>query len=292
MKRTALDMGATDLLNKPVDQKDLIARIRSSVKLKQQYDELKGQHELLKENVQRTMAELWASQLEIILKLRIAAEDKYEDTGNHIIRVGCFSRAVAIALKLDEEFIDTLVLAAPLHDIGRVNTPDAHFLKSEKSDDEKQPPRSEPGKIGRGILSEDAKLNSIVERYAILHFQEFNTGQRNPVVGMAAEIATYCRERWDGSGYPDGLSGDDIPLSARIVAIALVYDALRSHFRKEGALSTEKALEYLSFGSGTLFDPRVYNAFVASFDEIQMIETEFADDLFIDSELLDEIATC
>ena len=139
LRRRALDLGATDLLEKPVDTDDLIARIRNALRLKSIQDELKSQNELLEQRVRERTAELEASRLEVIRRLAMAAEFRDEETGNHVIRVGLYSRLIAEAMGFNADFVESLGLAAPLHDIGKIGIPDSILLKPGRlTDDEFQ----------------------------------------------------------------------------------------------------------------------------------------------------------
>ncbi len=129
LKRQALDLGADDLLSKPVDADDLVARLRSVLRLKESQDELATQNERLEERVCERTAELYRSRMEVVWRLGKAAEYRDDETGNHVIRVGCMCRIIAETMGMDREFIENLFVAAPLHDIGKIGIPDTVLLK-------------------------------------------------------------------------------------------------------------------------------------------------------------------
>ena len=282
LKRRALDMDAADLLKKPVETEELIARLRSALRMKEYSDALKQHNKLLEVRVQERTAELEESRIDIIWRLGKAAEYRDEETGNHVIRVGCYSRAVGRSLKLDEHFCNTLFLAAPLHDIGKIGIPDSILLKPGKLADEEWIAMRSHCQIGASILNDRCKLMPIAARIGCKFADSFTSESTpNPVIEMAATIAISHHERWDGTGYPNGLSGDEIPLVGRIVAVADVYDALRSRRPYKEPMDTERALEVLSEGAGSHFDPNVVDAFHQAFGEIEAIEREFSDDAML-----------
>jgi two-component system response regulator RpfG len=192
---------------------------------------------------------------ETLLRLARAGEFRDEETGYHLIRMSRYARLIAGAIGLEREEIETVELAAPLHDIGKIGIPDQILLKPSKLDDtEWQVMRRHPV-IGHEILK----------------------GSASKYVRMGALIALGHHEKYDGSGYPNGLVGDHIPLCARIVAVADVYDALTSIRPYKPAWSSDKAFEYLVSQRGRHFDPRLVEAFAARRKEIEEIQTEWRD---------------
>lgn len=277
LKWRALDSDAADLLNKPVDPNDLVARLRSVLRTKRYADQLRNQNELLEQRVQERTAELVASRIDILWRLGKAAEFRDEETGNHVIRVGSYSRAVARAMGLDEEFTDTLFMAAPLHDIGKIGIPDSILLKPGKLSDDEWGVMRQHCQIGVAILSDECKFMHVARRYSDTSLSESEDLVANPVMELAATIAASHHEKWNGLGYPNALKGSEIPLAGRIVAIADVYDALRSERPYKKAFSVDRSLEILNEDSGSHFDPDVVTGFFDAFDDIRSIENEFAD---------------
>ncbi len=287
LKRRALDGDAADLLNKPIDSLDLIARLQSVLRIKSYGDRLKQYNKLLEQSVKDRTAELVASRIDILWRLGKAAEFRDEETGNHVIRVGSYSRAVARAMGLDENFTETLFLAAPLHDIGKIGIPDSVLLKSGKLSDDEWRLMRQHCQIGVSILSDECKFMHVAERYAEVMLAKSEFKVNNPVIDLAVTIAASHHEKWNGSGYPNQLSREAIPLAGRIVAIADVYDALRSQRPYKQAFSIERSLDILRADSGSHFDPTVVAAFFDSYEDIQSIEGEFSDYVSLPSHQVD-----
>ena len=277
LKRQALDLDAADLLNKPVDTYDLIARLKSVLRTKEYSDKLKESNELLERRVRVRTAELNASRIDILWRLGKASEFRDEETGNHVVRVGCYSRVVALALGLDSDYCDNLFLAAPLHDIGKIGIGDDVLLKPGRLTDDEWVTMRRHCEFGVSILTDPGNFMNIASRFFSSQGIVELIGTSNPVLELAAEIAATHHEKWDGSGYPARLAGEEIPLSGRIVAIADVYDALRSERPYKQPFSVEKSLAILRESSGSHFDPQVVEAFINNFEEIQSIENEFGD---------------
>ncbi len=283
LKEKALDLGAVDLLNKPVEPGQLIARLRSVLRLKADQDALRDSNVRLAEELQRKSADLAQSRMSVVCRLGMAAEFRDEDTGNHVIRVGCYSRAVAAALGLPRASLETLLLAAPLHDIGKIGIPDSVLLKPGPLDDEEWTIMQRHCEIGWQILRDQSKaVVPLYDWYASeLQSLAASADGGDPVLEIAATIALTHHERWDGTGYPQRLRGEDIPLESRIVAIADVFDALTSNRPYRGARPEDEALSIIESTSGSHFDPRVYEAFRKSLPELRSIRTRFDDGVVV-----------
>lgn len=278
LKAKALNLDAADLLNKPVQVDDLVARLRSVLRIKSYADQLHDEKSLLEQRVKQRTAELNASRVDILWRLGKAAEYRDEETGNHVVRVGSYSRVIAKTMGQDEAFCDTIFLAAPLHDIGKIGVPDAVLLKPGKLNEEEWVAMRAHCEIGVSILTDTCHLKRFASQLASPGLVEMILSDcSNPVIDMAARIAQSHHEKYDGSGYPDGIAGDDIPLVGRIVAIADVYDALRSRRPYKVPFSVERSVSILKESSGSHFDPQVVDAFLDSFREIQAIDNEFSD---------------
>jgi len=278
LRRQALDLGATDLLNKPVEPEDLLARLRSVLQLKASQDQLKAYNELLERRVEERTEELSRSRLEIIWRLGKAAEQRDEETGNHVIRVGCTSRVVAEVLGMDRPFVETIFLAAPLHDIGKIGIPDEILRKRGPLTPAEQAVMKRHCLIGASILGDDC-----MARIAFLEWR--GTGSHaevesvhNPFLQMAASIALTHHEKWDGSGYPQGLAGTQIPLESRIVAICDVFDAMTSERPYKRPYPEHETLHIIRDAVGSHFDPHVHAAFLSGLPQIRSIRKRFADD--------------
>ena len=277
LKRRALDLGALDLLNKPVDPEDLLARLGSALRLKAHEDKLNRYRRLLERRVRERTAELFQSRLEILWRLGQIAEQRDEQTGNHVVRVGCMSRVVAEAMGMDGETAETLFLAAPLHDIGKVAIPDAILLKRGPLSPGEWAVMQQHCLIGERILRDNCRLRAAFVRWRAGALLDEEGPTENPLLRTAAIIARTHHEKWDGSGYPMGLSGDAIPIESRIVAIADVYDALTHERPYKPAFSESTALEIIADASGGHFDPDVHRAFLDAMPEIRIIHQQFDD---------------
>ncbi len=260
LKRQALDLGAADLLGKPVDPEDLVARLRSVLRLKAYEDQLAAANAELEARVQQRTAELYRSRTEVIWRLGKAAEYRDNETGNHVIRVGCTSRILAETLAMDREFVETLFLAAPLHDIGKIGIPDSILTKTGPLSEEEWKVMQTHCWIGVKIIQEDAWAEAALDQWMRRLRDEERIGPDNPILEMAASVALTHHEKWDGSGYPQKLAGEEIPIEGRIVAVADVFDALTSHRRYKAAYSEAEALRIMGESVRRHFDPQVYAA--------------------------------
>ncbi|MCX7427910.1 MAG: response regulator [Planctomycetia bacterium] len=277
LKRQALNLGAADLLSKPVEPEDLVARLRNVLRLKDYEDALRTQNEVLEERVRARTRDLLHARLDIIWRLGKAAEHRDDATGNHVIRVGCTSRVIAEMLGKDPDFVETLFLAAPLHDIGKIGIPDAVLLKRGPLSPGEWEVMKRHCQIGARILREDGIAKTAFWEWRDPSAAPDDPDQKNPFLEMAASIAMAHHERWDASGYPRGLAGEEIPPEARIVAISDVFDAVCSRRPYKEAYDEDRALEIIRDGEGTHFDPDVLAAFLDSLPEIRSIRERFAD---------------
>jgi putative two-component system response regulator len=276
-KLEALNGGANDLLSKPVHAGELVARIRNVLSVKAYQDALRRHSESLEDAVRRRTSELEASRLDVIRCLARAAEFRDDDTGSHIVRVGRYARILGRQMGLAPALLDVLEPAAQLHDVGKIGIPDAILLKPGKlAPDEFQWMQKHCGfgkKIVECLPDRDAQL---IRRHSELGARILETG-RSPILEMAKRIALTHHERWDGSGYPLGLSGEDIPLEGRITAVADVFDALSSKRKYKPAFPLVKCFQILEDGRGTQFDPAVLDAFFACRDQIVDVQIALAD---------------
>ncbi len=264
-----LKLGAVDYITKPISPSILLARVENHLKIKAANDFLKDKSQFLELEVNKRTKEIAAIQDVAILALASLAETRDNETGNHILRTKFYVKALAEYLQdhprfkhfLTDHTIHVLHKSAPLHDIGKVGIPDSILLK--------------PGSFTREEF-EIMKTHTTLGRDAIVH-AETHLGTTVEFLKYAKEIAYSHQEKWDGSGYPEGLAGDDIPISARLMALADVYDALISHRVYKEGMSHEKAMQLILEGRGTHFDPDMTDAFAALTDEIQKIATSFPD---------------
>ena len=279
LKRQALGLGATDLLSKPVEREDLVARVQSVIRLKEAQDKLAAHNELLERRVEQRTTELAASRLDIIWRLGKAAEYRDEATGNHVIRVGCYSWILAKALGTETDFAETVFLASPLHDIGKIGVPDRILLKRGALTEDEWAIMKQHCAIGAQILEHDP-LHSKAFRAWRRHAQPDAPRHacHNPVLRLAASIARTHHERWDGTGYPDGLRGSAIPLESRVVALCDTYDALRSERPYKGPCTESESLDIIGQGRGREFDPEIHSAFERCAGDFRTIREEFGDE--------------
>lgn len=268
-ERHGLELGAVDYITKPVSPPILMARVKAHLALKSAADFLRDKNAYLEEEVVRRTQEVSAIQDVTIMVMASLAETRDTETGNHIRRTQNYVKILALQLKahprfatfLNERNIQMLYKSAPLHDIGKVGIPDRILLK--------------PGKLTPEEF-EIMKTHTTLGRDAIDHAESM-LGMPVDFLNVAKEIALSHQEKWDGSGYPQGLKGDDIPIAARLMAVADVYDALISRRVYKAPIPHEQAVEIVRQGRGQHFDPDVVDAFLASSDVFHEIALRYAD---------------
>jgi len=257
---TGIEKGADDFLTKPPDAKELALRLKNNLRNKEFHDFLAQHNRILEETVAKRTRELRKGYVETVHRLTLAAEYKDEETGAHIRRISYYTRELAGALGMPAEFCECIFYASPMHDIGKVGIPDAILLKNGPLTNEEWEIMKTHSYLGAKILQ----------------------GSDSPFLRMAEDIAYAHHERWDGKGYPRGLSGDDIPLTARIMNICDQYDALRSKRPYKPAFDHEKTVGIITRGDGRTmpehFDPRVLAAFEKMTDIFADIFTTYRDD--------------
>ncbi len=238
VKVRALSLGAKDFLAKPFDVEEVLLRIRNLLETRSLYRSLEEQNAALECRVRERTRALEETELEVLERLSAAAEFRDDDTGQHTQRVGELAARLAGAIGLPAAQVELIRLAAPLHDVGKIGVPDSVLLK--------------PGKLTPAEF-EVMKAHTLVGARLL-------SGGRSALVTMAERVARSHHERWDGLGYPDGLSGEQIPIEARIVAVVDVLDAL-SHARPyREAWPMAKVLDLIRAGRGTHFDPTLADA--------------------------------
>lgn len=274
----AVELGATDFLNKPVDASELVPRVRNVLVVKCYQDELRHHRDTLEGAIRQRTAELENSRSDLVHCLARAAEYRDDDTGQHVLRVGRYTRLIAEALGLQEELIEMLEQAALLHDIGKIGIPDAVLLKPGRlTEDEFALMQKHPG-FGKRILSSHSSGDEIMlKRHAEVGAHILEVGSSR-LLEMSRTIALTHHERWDGTGYPLGLKGTDIPLVGRITAVADVFDALSSRRTYKKAFPLDECFQIMQDSRGTHFDPEVLDAFLSVRDKVVSVQLYFADE--------------
>ena len=254
-KKQAFDCGARDYVTKPFNAEELLARVDSllSVELANRY--MRSQNEILEQKVRERTQEIHDTRLQVVRRLGLAAEYRDNETGLHIIRMSKFAEVLGNAVGMPEDQCDLLLNAAPMHDIGKIGIPDHILLKPGKLDPEERIIMETHAQIGANILS----------------------GDDSELLKMAHDIALTHHEKWNGSGYPNKLKGEDIPITGRITALADVFDALTSARPYKKAWPIEDAIEFIQKQSGEHFEPLLVKLFLENMDEILQIREQYAE---------------
>ncbi len=268
-EQKGLDCGAVDYITKPISPPIALARIRNHLALKAAADQLRQHNARLEAEVARRTHQIQQTQDVTITAMASLAEARDDETGNHIRRTQHYVKLLAQALQphpkfaafLSGEVPELLFKSAPLHDIGKVGIPDAILLKPGRLTPEEFEIMKTHTTLGRNAIAKAERLMD--EPSSFLRF--------------AREIAYSHQEKWDGSGYPQGLAGDAIPISARLMALADVYDALISRRVYKPAFSHEEAVRIVGEGSGRHFDPDIVAAFLAIHEDFRQVSMHFAD---------------
>jgi putative two-component system response regulator len=268
-EKTGFDAGAVDYITKPVSQPILLARVRNHLALKSAADFLKDKNRYLLAEVARRTDQVQIIQDVTIMAMASLAETRDNATGNHIRRTQHYVRVLAeklntlphYASEFDEGTIASLFKSAPLHDIGKVGIPDAILLK---------PDKLTPAEF------EIMKTHTVLGRDTILAAEKL-IGAPSSFLRHAREIAVSHQEKWDGTGYPEKLKGDAIPMSARLMAVADVYDALISRRVYKPPFLHEVAVNMIREGRGRHFDPHITDAFLLIQDDFRAIARRYAD---------------
>ena len=277
IKREALDLGANDFLKKPVDPHDLIPRVQNALFVKLHLDHMTNQAAQLEAIVQERTAELFQSRQQLIISLARAAEHRDNETGNHVIRVGRYAGLIAKSIGWEPDQVKLLEQAAQLHDVGKIGIPDSILFKPGKLEPQEYDYMKRHCAIGKEIIEPLSEKDFEIYKSHVTVGDSILRNQSSPMLLMASRIAQTHHERWDGTGYPVGLSGEDIPIEGRITAIADVFDALSSSRPYKKAFSREKCFEILEEGRGTHFDPVLLEAFFSNSEEIIKVQLDFMD---------------
>ncbi|MFY9088865.1 HD-GYP domain-containing protein [Arcobacter aquimarinus] len=268
-EKLGFDLGANDYITKPISPPILLARVKTQLENKAISDFLRDKNEFLEKEIEKRTKDVVAIQNVTIFAMASLAETRDNETGNHIKRTSNYVKMLAKKLQnhpkfkayLTDEMIDTLYKSAPLHDIGKIGIPDYILLK--------------PGKLTPEEF-EIMKTHTTLGKEAIEHAEK-ELGYEVDFLKTAKEIAYSHQEKYDGSGYPLGLKGDEIPISARLMSIADVYDALRSKRIYKNSLNLEMTLKIMKEGRGSHFDPDMLDAFLEIYDEFEVVASNFVD---------------
>lgn len=249
-EQIGFELGAVDYITKPVSPAIVKARVKAQLAL---YDQARHLEKLVQERTEQ----LNETRVEIIRRLGRAAEFKDNETGMHVIRMSWFSRFLAEAICKDDDWCELLYNAAPMHDIGKIGIPDGVLLKPGKLDEDEWQIMKMHADYGAEIIGEHP----------------------SPLLQMAKSIAITHHEKWDGSGYPNGLKGAEIPLAGRIIAVADVFDALTSERPYKKAWTEQDALTLLRKDAGTHFDPELVPYFETCLPRIREIQAQYKEKL-------------
>ncbi len=253
VRHKALELGAHDFLNKPIDKTELLARVKNLLILRETQLALSDRAAWLAIEVKKATEDLRAREKEMVLRLSRAAEHRDPETGQHLLRMANYSRLISRELGLSEAEQELIMEAAPMHDLGKIATPDAILLKN-----------------GKFVDSEFAIMKAHSQ-----HGYDILCGSDSLLLRTAASMALTHHEKFDGSGYPEGLSGEAIPLHGRIIAVADVFDALTSVRPYKKAWTLEDASKLLKENSGTHFDPKCIEAFFRAWNDVLEIHDKY-----------------
>jgi two-component system response regulator RpfG len=254
-KKRSLEAGATDTISKPIDPVECRARCANMLNLRMQKKIIMSKSQLLEQRIDDATGQIRAREQETLFRLAKAGEYRDEETGNHIIRMAKYSRLIAEQLGLEASHCDLIESAAPMHDIGKIGIPDQILRK--------------PGKLSPEEFT-------IMKTHPLIGFRILQDSPSKYLM-LGATIALAHHEKYDGTGYPYGSKGEKIPLEARIVAVADVYDVLTSYRPYKAPWSSEDSLEYLTANRGKHFDPLCVDAFIAQFSKVEFIQNQLRD---------------
>ena len=255
VKYQFLNLGVVDFLQKPADASEIIARARNLISLHVATVSLKNHNQELTNGVREMTKALAERERESLIVLARAAESRDPHTGSHLTRMASYSKVIALALGLSEVQADEIYLAAPMHDVGKIGIPDRILLKEGKLTPDEWIEMRRHTNYGYDILG-----NSVT-----------------PILKLGGEIALNHHEAWDGSGYPNGKKGHEIPLSARIVSVADIFDALMSSRPYKNAWLLDDAMNELTNMAGIRLDPECVDAFMRSIDSVKQIISNHVD---------------
>ncbi len=255
IRHRALSAGARDFLGKPLDVSEVVCRIRNMLEVRILHNKHRNLNQILEEQVRARTQELEETRQEVIHRLGRAGEYRDNETGNHVIRMSQFSFLLAREMRLPAKQCLLILNASPMHDIGKIGIPDKILLK--------------PGKLE---ADEWEIMKTHVNKGA-----EILSGNDSKLMVAARNIAQHHHEKWDGSGYPEGLSGEEISIEGRVVAVCDVFDALTSERPYKKAWEVDDAVSWMQDQKGKHFQPELLDAFIKTLPEVNKIRDEFTD---------------
>ncbi len=255
-RNRALAAGAADFVNKPFDQTEVLLRVKHLLHVRSAYKIKAELADRLESMVEERTRELSRATDVLIARLAKAGELRDNETGRHVLRVGRYARAIAEGAGLPSQICFMIEKAAPLHDLGKIGIPDSILLKNARLDDDERKVMDTHAAIGAELLQE----------------------HESALVKMASSIALNHHEKWDGSGYPAGLSGESIPIEGRITAISDVFDALTTLRPYKETWSVDDAVEEITKSAGSHFDPGLVKVFVDNLDKMLEIRETLKDE--------------
>lgn len=253
--KRSLSMGARDFITKPFDHMEVSYRIFNMLEVRTLYKQHYEQEKILEKKVKNRTLLLEKSNMDMIRRLGQASEHRDNETGMHILRMSMACEKLTLAIGLDEQFAKNMLTASPLHDLGKIGIPDNILLKNGKLDDEEW---------------------TIMKTHTTIGFDLLNN-HASEIVVLAQSIALNHHEKWDGSGYPHGLKGKEIPIEARIASICDVFDALTSVRPYKKAWPVEKVVNYIRDNSGLYFDPEITDLFIQIIPELIELRKKYSD---------------
>ncbi|MBU3918137.1 response regulator [bacterium] len=271
------DIGAVDYITKPFNPIEVRARVKTHISLVHYQTNLEEKVHLRTAQLESANIKLTLMQKEIIQRLGKAAEYKDNETGQHVIRVSIYSGLVAETLGLSPDTVELIRTCSPMHDVGKIGIPDGVLLKQGRLNKKEWEIMKTHSLIGAEILRPMPEDNENQSKVHDKIFQVIHQIGDSKLLETSMNIAAYHHERWDGTGYPNGLSKDEIPIEARIVSVVDVYDALSSNRPYKNEFSEEKCQKILREMAGVNLEPRIVDAFFDSIGEIVKIKSELRD---------------
>ncbi|MDX9701986.1 MAG: response regulator [Candidatus Auribacterota bacterium] len=275
IRRKAFELGARDFVIRPFDTYELTARVDTVLRLKMDHDKIRHENRILTDKVAQRNEQLKLSNLGLIKGLGRAAELKDNDTGQHVMRVGLYSSILADGVGLSQEQVNYILQAAPMHDIGKIGVPDGILLKPAKLTDEEFKIVQKHCQIGAEIFLVN-DISYIANSHPLKTLEHIYR-QDSDLLRTAGIIALTHHEKWDGTGYPIGLRGEEIPIEGRITALADVYDALNTKRPYKDKYPLERCFEIIKELSGTHFDPQIVDEFCNFIEILFQIQKIYSD---------------